>query len=132
MNNIKEALESAIEVIHKNTHLRDKEATDAINACKAALAEVEASSTSKNSNVLLDKCELVKGVIISEGSPTLLSDKYIKATDIRLYTSPPQQQWVGLTYDQKMDLKENNDWYNFPSDLIEATEAKLKQLNTKG
>lgn len=29
MNNIKQALESAIEVIHKNTHLRDKEATEA-------------------------------------------------------------------------------------------------------
>jgi DNA-binding PadR family transcriptional regulator len=39
------------------------------------------------------------------------------------------KKWVDLTYDQKMDLKENNDWYNFPSDLIEATEKKVKELN---
>lgn len=31
--------------------------------------------------------EPVKGVVIREGLPTLLSDKYIKQTDIRLYTS---------------------------------------------
>lgn len=48
------------------------------------------------------------------------------------YTSPQPRDWVGLTYKDKVDLRENNDWYNFPNDLIEATEAKCKQLNTKG
>lgn len=49
-----------------------------------------------------------------------------------LFSLPKPREWINLTYDQKMDLKENNDWYNFPSDLIEATEAKLKALNAKG
>lgn len=52
--------------------------------------------------------------------------------DIPLYTSPQPREWVGLTYRQKVNLREENDWYNFPNDLIEATEAKLKQQNTKG
>jgi hypothetical protein len=46
-----------------------------------------------------------------------------------LLTSPQKREWVSLTYDQKMDLKENNDWYNFPSDLIDATEKLLKEVN---
>ena len=120
MSNVQEALKAAIRELKELKRVFEHDNSDyEIRLCEAALSEI-------------DKCEPVKGVIISEGSPTLLSDKYIKATDIRLYTSPPQQQWVGLTYDQKMDLKENNEWYNFPSDLIEATEAKLKQLNTEG
>ena len=48
---------------------------------------------------------------------------------IPLYTSPISRDWVGLTYKNKVDLRENTDWYNFPNDLIEATESKLKQLN---
>ena len=49
-----------------------------------------------------------------------------------LPTSPQPRDWVGLTCEQKVNLREENDWYNFPNDLIEATEAKCKQLNTKG
>ena len=96
-----------------------------IKRLKAALVEI-------------DKCEPVAWLVYAKGSRRYFTltfdvDKvpqiYLGGEAIPLFPSPISKEWVGLTYDQKMDLKENNDWYNFPSDLIEATEAKLKQLN---
>ena len=52
MNNIKQALESAIAFV--DWYAPEQEL---LFELKAALAEVEASSTNRNSNVLLDKCE---------------------------------------------------------------------------
>ena len=103
-------------------------------------------SISKNSNVVkaafaeIEKCEPVKYEWFDEDS-----DEWVETTkeyysfyerderEVRfLYTSPQPRDWVGLTCEQKVNLREENDWYNFPNDLIEATEAKCKQLNTKG
>ena len=97
MNNIKQALESAIEALNliNNHAFRCGIAYDAIKACKAALTEVEASSTNKNSNVLLDKYE-------------------------------PQQQWVGLSDDEidKMWEFYRGGWYDFAM-AIEAKLKEL-------
>lgn len=90
----------------------------ALEGCKAALAEIE-------------KCEPVAWREWNENTASW--DFNTNGNNEEpLFSVPKPRDWISLTYDQKMDLKENNDWYNFPSDLIEATEAKLKQLNTKG
>ena len=88
----------------------------------------------------LDKCEPVAEIILD---PSFLPALRVPLIDwktpivdfevgTKLYDKPQPHDWVGLTYKDKVDLRENNDWYNFPNDLIEATEAKCKQLNTKG
>ena len=104
MNNIKQALKSAIEALEliNNHAFRCGIANDAIKTCKEVLAEVEAISTRENSNVLLDKCE-------------------------------PQKQWVGLSDSDVMeitwDLEDTDDLDIFTSDFARAIEAKLKELN---
>ena len=98
MNNIKQALESAIEAMlsmeatiarNLGVSISDDEA-NAVLECKATLAE-------------LDKCE-------------------------------PQQQWVGLSDSDVMeitwDLEDTDDLDIFTSDFARAIEAKLKELNT--
>ena len=134
MNNIKQALKSAIKAMlsmeatiarNLGVSISDDEA-NAVLECKAALAE-------------LDKCEPVKGVIISEGSPTLLSDKYIKATDIRLYTSPQQQQWVGLSEEQDSILiqaltdpeNQPSQFGTVPLEWYENLESKHERMRLK-
>ena len=123
MNNIKQALESAIEVIHKNTHLRDKEATDAINACKAALADIE-------------KCEPVAWYLKKEHTGKVFFHKDEVDWCIEnegytieqlLYDKPQPRDWVSLSEQQIREIKDTN-----PNNLVKSTEAKLKQLNTKG
>lgn len=119
MNNIKQALESAIEALNliNNHAFRCGIAYEAIKACKAALTEVEASSTNKNSNVLLDKGE-------------------------------PQQKWVGLVstdieclefYDVCQNYRHSTDnddvcnaYQQLKEYIAQTTSTKLKQLNTKG
>lgn len=134
MNNIKQALESAIEVIHKNTHLRDKEATDAINACKAALTK-------------LDKCEPVAWYLKKEHTGKVFFHKdevdwcienegY--AIEQLLYTSPQPRDWVGLSDTAWMNIVNHDHAYESMNKedavhyAVKATEAKLKQLNMKG
>ncbi len=46
------------------------------------------------------------------------------------YTAPPKRPWVGLTNDEVAKIVEDVDWYNFPMDLVRASEAKLKEKNT--
>jgi hypothetical protein len=46
-------------------------------------------------------------------------------------TTPPQRTWVGLTDEEHHEIvlfAESGDWHDF--EVINATEAKLKQLNT--
>jgi hypothetical protein len=38
--------------------------------------------------------------------------------------------WVGLQPHEIAQLVDEVDWYNFPMDLVRATEAKLKEKNT--
>ena len=48
-----------------------------------------------------------------------------------LYTDPPQRTWVGLTDEDKDFIVKRAsvyDWHDY--EVIEATEAKLKELNT--
>ena len=63
-----------------------------------------------------------------EGRPRIAWDKTkgIKIGD-KLYTAPPQREWVGLTGDELADLwyKESLDWMEF----AQAHEAKLKERN---
>lgn len=118
MNNIKQALERAIEVINKNTHLRDKEAADAINACKAALAE-------------LDKCEPVGTAKIMQMG---LKEAQRQLSAYEKLTTPPQQQWVGLS-DGQIAVAIHESRFQITTNFAHfarAIEAKLKQLNTKG
>jgi hypothetical protein len=44
-------------------------------------------------------------------------------------TAPPKREWVGLTDGEVAELVEDVDWYNFPMDLVRASEAKLKEKN---
>jgi pyruvate/2-oxoglutarate dehydrogenase complex dihydrolipoamide dehydrogenase (E3) component len=59
-------------------------------------------------------------------------DEYIKYRDAfpKEYTTPPKRPWVGLTNDEVAKFVEDVDWYNFPMDLVRASEAKLKEKNT--
>ena len=43
----------------------------------------------------------------------------------KLYTSPPQRPWVGLTDEERQDIA-----LEVPIDAVSITEAKLKELNT--
>jgi hypothetical protein len=45
----------------------------------------------------------------------------------KLYTSPPQRQWVGLTRDEVLDIE---DAAKHPLDFARSIEAKLKEKNT--
>jgi len=40
-----------------------------------------------------------------------------------------KRPWVGLTDGEVAELVEDVDWYNFPMDLVRASEAKLKEKN---
>jgi hypothetical protein len=47
------------------------------------------------------------------------------------YTPPPQRTWVGLTDEEHHEIvlfAESGDWHDF--EVINATEARLKELNT--
>ena len=79
-------------------------------------------------------CQLARGeqepvanVVLRDGLPTLLANNQIKPTDERLYTTPPQRPWVGLT-----DEEENEYNYLGPDMhwVIQEIEAKLKDKNT--
>ena len=71
--------------------------------------------------------EPVANVVLRDGLPTLLANNQIKPTDERLYTTPPQRPWVGLT-----DEEENEYNYLGPDMhwVIQEIEAKLKDKNT--
>lgn len=85
----------------------------------------------------LEKPTPVDGVVIREGSPTLLRNKDIKPTDERLYTQLPRREWVGLTDSQKTQLYFESDKLLLSKaeceiymDGVNDAEAKLKELNT--
>lgn len=52
-------------------------------------------------------------------------------TGTPLYTHPLKREWVGLTDEEKAEIKKNNYW-NIPHvpTLFDAIEAKLKEKNT--
>ena len=43
----------------------------------------------------------------------------------------PDGNWQFLTDEEKANLVEDIDWYNYPEFLVEATEEKLKAKNEK-
>lgn len=49
---------------------------------------------------------------------------------VTVHAPPPQRTWVGLEPHEIAELVDEVDWYNFPMDLVRATEAKLKEKNT--
>ena len=51
------------------------------------------------------------------------------AIGTKLYTTPPQRTWVGLTDEEKTAIYEEE--YSFGYELIEKTEAKLKAKNER-
>ena len=46
-----------------------------------------------------------------------------------LYTTPPQRTWVGLTYEEKHEIRYS---HMTSAEFIEFIEAKLKEKNTSG
>jgi len=55
---------------------------------------------------------------------------FIGAPKIGVYTTPQQRTWEGLSVFEINDLVENTEYEDY-SDLVERTEAKLKEKNTK-
>ena len=52
----------------------------------------------------------------------------VKMDKVPLYTAPPQREWVGLTDDERDEIREQAH-YEF-DDISNAIEAKLKEKNT--
>lgn len=159
---VQEALKSAIEAMEYHTEQTRpiQKTIDTLAQCKAALSEIDKCEPvawryeDGNGNYRYRKYvpnfdveyKRLKPVPLYTAPPKLADDNseavFIIGTGwqtsehlpdgTKLYTSQHPRDWVSLTYGQKLDLKENNDWYNFPLDLVNATEAKCKQLNTKG
>jgi hypothetical protein len=82
-----------------------------------------------------EKQEPVAGVVVREGLPTLLRDSDIKPTDKRLYTTPQQRTWVGLTDEEIDSMVEVTDlsgayYYDDLYAVVRAAEAKLTEKNT--
>jgi hypothetical protein len=55
--------------------------------------------------------------------------KYLDETLTPLYTYPPQRTWEGLSVFEINDLVESTEYEDY-QDLVERTEAKLKEKNT--
>jgi hypothetical protein len=94
---------------------------DEINAIKAALAQGETSSSGAAQQ------EPVLGVVIREGLPTLLQERDIKPTDTRLYTTPPQRTWVGLTDEEIQAVAKQA---RSKDHAVTLTNKLLKEKNT--
>ena len=62
---------------------------------------------------------VIDGVLVKSELP----EKYTG----HLYTTPPQRTWVGLTDDERNLIGRH---HAYVSNIIEATEAKLKEKNT--
>jgi len=56
------------------------------------------------------------------------ADKYLPNKVVPLYTTPQQRTWVGLSVFEINDLVENTEYEDY-RDLVERTEAKLKEKN---
>ena len=65
-----------------------------------------------------------------DGRPRIAWDKTkgIKIGD-KLYTAPPQREWVGLTYEDIEIVFDNTRECNDPREFAYAVEAKLKERN---
>jgi hypothetical protein len=99
-----------------------KECVEAITAIKAALEAKDEPVA--YINVEQRKLEWAK--YVSWDTPTV-----VNLPKIPLYTTPPQRTWVGLTDgDKDFIVKRASvyDWHDY--EVIEATEAKLKEKNT--
>lgn len=156
MNNIKQALKSAIEVMElknpQEAKCFNKKCDEALQACKEAL---ESAMLERDYNFMRDLavgCEDAWNKLQEQKPIATIQapDPYDErdgvwfdlsglqrlkklATGTKLYTSPPQQQWVGLSDAEIFELCPYID-----HDLLEeafyrgarAIEAKLKELNT--
>jgi hypothetical protein len=68
-------------------------------------------------------------VVLRDGNPTLLQDKHIKASDVRLYAAPPAAQAVDLEQFRDSVLEE----YASSEALVhESPEEEGTRLRTKG
>lgn len=134
---VQEALKSSIEALNscsKNTFwnggyeqsFNQYSVGIALEQCKAALADIE-------------KCEPVAWIkpdfkgrgyaILDEKQEFTFAPSITNHEPIPLYTSPQPREWVGLsTIDRDELLKGGGTLHQF----INRTEAKCKQLNTKG
>ena len=129
---VQEALNSAIlDLEHAEEHA-NCDYGNSISKCKAALSEIEkcyGSSSPVSEPVYQSKSR--DGAwwdVESDEYNELKSDHY----EVRiLYTSPQPRDWVGLSDDDILDIHLSIG-EEIPLGAISATEAKLKQLNTKG
>ena len=123
-NQIEEALKSAIEALndcHRDGGIRYEAAT---NLCTSALAELEKCEPVA---YMYEYPSNVEGWTTRTLSVSLEPDLHHLVKVTPLYTSPQPRDWVSLTDEQRNYIR-----YHHPTDLVNATEAKLKQLNTKG
>ena len=127
MNNIKQALESAIEVMElKNPQGSDcfnKKCDEALQVCKAALEHLQTNA--------LDKCEPVAWISDDENfiefrRDSLLELSYKENEIFPLYITPPQQQWVGLS-GKDIDEGSKSSWVDKRISELEGEVAKAKE-----
>lgn len=121
MNNIKQALESAIEFVDRHSEDWYNPGQELLSELKAALAELD----KREPVAIVDEVAIsVKGKhIFNAVGKVNVGDK--------LYLAPPQQQWVGLSAEKRAEIL---DEFSLDSEWSrsKAIEAELKQLNTKG
>jgi len=92
-------------------------AREAITAIKEALAQPEQEPVAW---------------IYSQGTAKVASMNYVSGVRaMPLYTSPPAQRtWVGLTFDERIELAKDVDWpVGAYCEYAEKIEAKLKEKN---
>jgi hypothetical protein len=70
----------------------------------------------------IEERKLEWATLIKWETPTV-----VKMDKVPLYTSPPQSEWVGLTDDERDEIREQAH-YKF-DDIFNAIEAKLKEKN---
>jgi len=76
-----------------------------------------------------------RNLVIEDSVLQTLSSDYKRVYSVRLHTTPPKREWVGLT-DKKIDAVTNVQWGGVSSQPLaahrayaRAVEAELKELN---
>lgn len=117
----REALKLALEALDQSATTYFDKRDAAITAIKAALVTKDVSLPEQEPMVTKGE----KGLTLHVGWDDL-------PAGTKLYTSPPQREWVGLThnelieiYNRKKDWDTTNSW-----EYEQAIEAKLKEKNT--
>lgn len=146
MSNVQEALKAALAAIdlydYTGTQAESELYAKAESLCKAALAEIEKCEPvaklgrwmidkSTGTDILtLDNCSVIEGKYANY-IMGLLQKEIDKVVSELENTSPQPRDWVGLSDDDISDIHLSIG-EEIPLGAISATEAKLKQLNTKG